>query len=63
MIAKCPYCEGVITLAPNSPNPDAREIKRSTEGFVKKEIMYICPHCDKILGFGFFMGGLFTSRP
>jgi len=30
---------------------------------VKKEIMYSCPHCDSILGFGFFFGGLLTHRP
>jgi hypothetical protein len=30
---------------------------------VKKEIMYSCPHCDAVLGFGFFIGGLLTHRP
>jgi hypothetical protein len=39
------------------------EVNRETEGFIKKEIMYSCPHCDSILGFGFFIGGLLTGRP
>ncbi len=39
------------------------EIHKDVEGIVKKEIMYSCPHCDSILGFGFFFGGLFTGRP
>jgi hypothetical protein len=30
---------------------------------VKKEVMYSCPHCDAVLGFGFFIGGLLTGRP
>ena len=38
-------------------------VHRETEGFIKKEIMYSCPHCDSILGFGFFLGGLLTGRP
>jgi len=30
---------------------------------VKKEIMYSCPHCDCVLGFSFFLGGVLTGRP
>jgi len=39
------------------------EVERETYGMIKKEIMYSCPHCDSILGFGFFIGGLLTGRP
>ena len=38
-------------------------VEREVSGLVKKEIMYSCPHCDSILGFGFFFGGLLTNRP
>jgi len=38
-------------------------VQREVAGLVKKEIMYSCPHCDSILGFGFFFGGLLTHRP
>lgn len=38
-------------------------VEREVSGLVKKEIMYSCPHCDSILGFGFFLGGLLTNRP
>jgi len=64
---KCPYCKQVVTLEKtnresmdvNDPEPVHREVS----GVVKKEIMYSCPHCDSILGFGFFFGGLLTHRP
>jgi hypothetical protein len=64
---KCPYCKQVVTLEKtnresldvNEPEPVHREVS----GVVKKEIMYSCPHCDSILGFGFFLGGLLTHRP
>ena len=38
-------------------------VEREVSGLIKKEIMYSCPHCDSILGFGFFIGGLLTQRP
>jgi hypothetical protein len=38
-------------------------VHKEVEGIIKKEIMYSCPHCDSILGFGFFLGGLLTERP
>ena len=40
----CPYCKQHIAL---------HEVKKETSGvgFFKQEIMYICPHCDTILGF------------
>lgn len=61
-MAKCPYCEGPITLNQNE-NPEAREVRKEVKGILKKEVMYICPHCDRVLGFGFFIGGLLTGRP
>lgn len=64
-MAKCPYCKQEITL-----NETKKELAESVEtvhkevkGLIKKEIMYSCPHCDSILGFGFFLGGLATGRP
>jgi len=50
-IAKCPFCKGEVALS---------EVTRQTQGmgFVKQEIMYICPHCQSILGFS---RGKFTS--
>ena len=58
-MAKCPYCEKPVTLKKGEQN----QICRQTEGTVKKEVMYSCPHCNKILGFAFFRGGVLTGRP
>lgn len=64
---KCPYCKQVVTL--DKTRKDSADISipesvdREVSGLVKKEIMYSCPHCDAILGFGFFFGGLLTNRP
>ena len=64
---KCPYCKQVVTL--DKVRSDSADIMlpegvhREVVGMVKKEIMYSCPHCDCILGFGFFLGGLLTDRP
>ena len=59
---KCPYCNQVVTLEKTqreSVDVSVPEgIEREVSGFIKKEIMYSCPHCDSILGFGFFIGGL-----
>jgi hypothetical protein len=62
---KCPYCKQTLTLEHTRRDTmlPTEEVNRETEGFVKKEIMYSCPHCDSILGFGFFFGGLLTGRP
>jgi hypothetical protein len=64
-MAKCPYCKQVVTLEKTQREtgniPDA--VHKDVEGVVKKEIMYSCPHCDSVLGFGFFFGGLLTGRP
>lgn len=64
-MAKCPYCKQGLTIHDtNREEMDARqEVNREVEGVVKKEIMYSCPHCDSVLGFGFFFGGLLTHRP
>jgi len=61
-MAKCPYCEEDVELG-SARKDSADEPQKDVEGLVKKEIMYSCPHCDKILGFAFFFGGLLTGRP
>ena len=61
-MAKCPHCEMDIVLTANGSSR-GQEIRRDVAGFFKKEVMYSCPHCDKVLGFGFFIGGLLTGRP
>jgi len=64
---KCPYCKQVVTL--DKTHRESADVQipetvgREVAGLVKKEIMYSCPHCDSILGFGFFFGGLLTHRP
>ena len=61
-MAKCPHCKAEVTL--NSTRRDERsEVNKEVEGSVKKEVMYSCPHCDAVLGFAFYFGGLFTGRP
>jgi len=66
-MAKCPYCKQVVTLDKTKREsaelsiPEA--VAKEVAGSVKKEIMYSCPHCDAVLGFGFFLGGLLTGRP
>jgi hypothetical protein len=66
-MAKCPYCKQVVTL--DKTRRESSEISipetvaKEVSGFIKKEIMYSCPHCDSVLGFGFFFGGLLTGRP
>jgi uncharacterized protein YbaR (Trm112 family) len=64
-MAKCPYCKQSLSLSQTKrESADVSEaVHRDIEGVVKKEIMYSCPHCDAVLGFGFFFGGLLTGRP
>lgn len=64
-MAKCPYCKQTVTLhdTKRESMDIAEEVHREVEGMVKKEIMYSCPHCESVLGFGFFFGGLLTHRP
>lgn len=61
-MATCPHCEKQVTL--DSARRDSKdEVHKQIEGTIKKEVMYFCPHCDKVLGFAFFLGGLATGRP
>jgi len=61
-MAKCPYCEKEVTLE-SATRQSRDEVHKEVAGIVKKEVMYSCPHCDKVLGFAFFFGGLATGRP
>ena len=61
-MAKCPYCEGEVTLE-SAQRQGVEEVDKEVHGILKKEVMYSCPHCDKVLGFAFFVGGMVTSRP
>ena len=64
-MAKCPHCGKAVTLdAANREVSDVSdEVHKEVVGVVKKEIMYSCSHCDAVLGFGFFIGGILTGRP
>jgi hypothetical protein len=64
-MAKCPQCKQAVTLdrATREIATASDEVHKDVVGAVKKEIMYSCPHCECILGFGFFVGGLLTGRP
>ncbi len=61
-MAICPYCQKEICLEYTRGNAKL-EVHREVKGVIKKEIMYSCPHCRTILGFGSYVGGLFTGRP
>jgi len=67
IMPKCPYCKQVVTLEKiRREHADVSlplGVQREVSGVIKKEIMYSCPHCDSILGFGFFIGGSLTGRP
>lgn len=64
-MANCPHCKQPVTLEKTHRDthdfPD--EVHKDVVGLVKKEVMYSCPHCECVLGFGFFFGGLVTGRP
>jgi hypothetical protein len=64
-MAKCPYCKQIVTLEKTKKESaeSVETIQKEVKGWIKKEIMYSCPHCDSVLGFGFFLGGLATGRP
>lgn len=67
-MAQCPHCKKTVSLSQThreSADADANAdaIHKDVVGLVKKEIMYSCPHCNCVLGFGFFLGGLATGRP
>jgi phage FluMu protein Com len=62
-MAKCPHCQGEVTLATTRKDEGPTEVHKDVQGFIKKEVMYSCPHCDRVLGFAFFPGGVLTGRP
>jgi len=62
-MARCPSCEKEVSLDSTRKDEGSREVQKDVEGFVKKEVMYSCPHCDRVLGFAFFLGGMATGRP
>jgi hypothetical protein len=61
-MAKCPYCQKPVKLNSKTQGEGA-EVNREVKGRLKKEVMYSCPHCNAVLGFGFFFGGVLTGRP
>ncbi len=61
-MATCPYCDKPVSLEPKGSDRE-NEVRKEVKGTIKKEVMYACPHCGKVLGFGFFFGGLATGRP
>jgi uncharacterized protein with PIN domain len=64
-MAKCPHCKQTVTLEKTKKESaeSVETVQKEVKGWIKKEIMYSCPHCDCVLGFGFFFGGLATDRP
>jgi hypothetical protein len=64
-MAKCPHCNQTVTIKKSKQETGelAKEVHKEVVGYVKKEIMYSCPHCDAILGFSFFPGGFIWGRP
>jgi hypothetical protein len=62
-MAKCPHCKEPVVLGAKTGSDRKNEICKEVTGTVKKEVMYSCPHCDCVLGFGFFLGGKLTGRP
>jgi predicted nucleic acid-binding Zn-ribbon protein len=61
-MATCPYCGKAVVLDGANSEKD-EEVRKEVKGKLKKEVMYYCPHCNRILGFGFFFGGWGTGRP
>jgi len=61
-MAKCPHCEREVSLG-STRRDERNEVQKDVEGLVKKEVMYSCPHCDRVLGFAFFFGGIAAGRP
>jgi hypothetical protein len=62
-VPKCPHCKEPVTVKSVQRHHDGEEVDREVYGTLKKEVMYSCPHCDSVLGFSFFIGGLLTGRP
>jgi hypothetical protein len=65
MMAKCPQCKEMVTLERTRKEVAnaSDDVHKDVVGLLKKEVMYSCPHCDVVLGFGFYLGGLLTGRP
>jgi uncharacterized protein with PIN domain len=61
-MAKCPHC-GEPVILKGFDSEKKNEVRREVYGILKKETMYSCPHCERVLGFGYFFGGLITGRP
>jgi hypothetical protein len=63
-MAKCPYCKQAVTLEQtkiestaleqrnNEPTEAVETVHKEVKGWIRKVIMYSCPHCDSVLGFG-----------
>lgn len=65
-MAKCPHCKERVTLESTHKDERTAEspaVRKDVSGLLKKEVMYSCPHCDSVLGFAFFFGGLLSDRP
>lgn len=64
-MAKCPHCKQAVTLdrAKREVAEAPDQVHKDVVGIMKLEIMYSCPHCECILGFGYFRTGPFTQRP
>jgi len=62
-MSKCPHCNKPVNLDPKKESGESRTVRKEVLGSVKKEVMYSCPHCESVLGFGFYFGGLLTGRP
>jgi len=58
----CPHCEKIVTME-STRKDSSDEVQKEVEGLIKKEVMYSCPYCEKVLGFAFFFGGIGTGRP
>jgi hypothetical protein len=54
---------GIAVLLNASGSYKKNEVCKEVKGAVEKEARYSCPHCDKVLGFGFFVEGAATRRP
>ncbi len=59
-MAVCPHCKKEVTLLSENTN---NGVQKEVVGTLKKEVMYACPHCNSVLGFAFFIGGLLLGRP
>lgn len=61
-MAKCPHCNEEVKLS-STNREESDNVNKEIEGLIKKEVMYSCPHCDKVLGFAFYLGGIAMGRP